>query len=84
MEDTSAVATVTAPKEKARYDKAESAPPNKKAAMPHDPRCECFVLQHQPDTVHSTNSDDSSTEGEPTSPDASSSEEPPQDEYGRC
>jgi hypothetical protein len=67
----------------ASCDDAESAPPGKKAPTPHDPRRECFVLQQQPDAVHSTNSDDSSTEGEPTLPDASASKEPPQDEYNR-
>jgi hypothetical protein len=45
--------------------------------MHHDPRRECFVLQQQPDVVHSTNSNDNSAEGEPTSPDTSTSEEPP-------
>jgi hypothetical protein len=57
-------------------DEAESAPLGKKAPTPHNSRWERFILQQRPDAVHSTNSEDSSTEGEPTSPDASASKEP--------
>jgi hypothetical protein len=64
----------------ASCDKLESEPPRKKVLTPHDLRRECFVLQQQADAVHSTNSDESSTEGEPTTPNASASEEPQQDE----
>jgi hypothetical protein len=53
-------------------------PLRKKVPMPYDPTCECFILQQQANAIHSTRSDESSTEDEPTSPDTSSSEEPPQ------
>jgi hypothetical protein len=66
-----------------RCDEAESAPLKGKVSTPHDPRCECYVLQQQPNVVHSSNSDDSSTKGEPTSPDVSANGEPLQGEYDR-
>jgi hypothetical protein len=57
---------VTSEESQANRVEAESAPLEKKVPTPHDPRRECFVLQQQADAVHSTNSDGSSTEGEPT------------------
>jgi hypothetical protein len=62
----------------ASWDEVEREPPLRKATLtPHNPRCECFILQQQADAVHSIHSDESSTEGEPTLPDASASEETP-------
>jgi hypothetical protein len=52
-------------------------------STPHDPIRECFILQQHVDAVHSTHTNESSAEGEPTSPDASASNRPPQGGDGR-
>jgi hypothetical protein len=72
---TSALATAANPclvsleTSQASCDGVESwAPLRMKVSAPHDPTRECFILQQQVDAVHSTHFDESSAEGEPTSP----------------
>jgi hypothetical protein len=63
----------------ASCDEVESgAPLRKRVSTHHDLTHECFILQQHADVVHSACTDVSSAEGEPTSPDASASDRPPQ------
>lgn len=49
-----------------------------RGATPHNPTRECFVLQQYDDTIHSAHNGESSTGGEPTSPNVSADERPQQ------
>jgi hypothetical protein len=62
----------------ASCDEVDSgAPLRKGASTPHDLTRECFVLQQHANAVHSARTNESSAEGEPTSPDTSVCVRPP-------